>query len=425
MTHMDNERFSRLLAMNSYPAELIATAQVVVGGVGALGNELVKNLCLLGFRKLFLIDRDRVERSNLTRSVLFSEQDIGLPKIQVAAAAARRIYEDTEVSGHFGDVAEAGFGVFRTADLIFSDFDGFYPRIFFNDAAIKVGKPWIDAALGMDPLRGSVMLYQAGSLDRACFACRMGPQILVSSLVEEEGLIGCQELDSRRIEAGFLPTSPITASLIAAIQMQAGMDLLRFGLTEKNPWTKTGFSIDLNQLTATKTILRKVERCPVHDPGRPISAGSFLEASSWESDKTSVRQAFADVRAFMELKPAQPLYIQYHTLYKGIAHCLDCGAEERIFKPVYVIEARKKRGNPLPCSRCGSVHLSADAALGELSAVSEAEFPFPDMTLGAVGFRRLDIIKFFSEHEDTEVTCHAEISGDRAVVFRPMEKASA
>lgn len=422
MQSFDDERFSRLLAISSYPAAAVRDARVIVGGVGALGNELVKNLCLLGFRNLHLIDKDYVERSNLTRSVLFTEQDVGKSKVAVAAEAARRIYADVRISGQVGDVAEAGFGVFRRADLIFSDFDGFYPRLFINDAALKVKKPWIDAALGLDPHRGSVMVYDGSRLDRACFICRIGVETAVAELVASEGLIGCQLLDRRRIDAGFLPTAPTTAAAIAALQTQAGLELLRLGTSDENPWLHGGISLDLGRLTSTRLIQRRVERCPGHDARRGIDAGALLVSEEWRSETTTVGEAFRAVRSFMELERREKLYLQYHTLYKGIEHCRECGQAVFLFRPVYVVEARRKSGDPLPCPHCGSTDLESDDDFGELSAIEETDFPDLGMSLAEAGFRRLDIIKFFCEQAEREVVCHAEIAGDADEVFKPYLK---
>ena len=49
----------------------LAAATVVVIGVGALGNEVAKNLALAGIGRLVLCDPDVVSVSNLSRTVLF------------------------------------------------------------------------------------------------------------------------------------------------------------------------------------------------------------------------------------------------------------------------------------------------------------------------------------------------------------------
>ena len=54
---------------------------------GKYGHEILKNLALVGFENVLILDLDTIEISNLSRSVLFSEADIGQPKAQAAAVA--------------------------------------------------------------------------------------------------------------------------------------------------------------------------------------------------------------------------------------------------------------------------------------------------------------------------------------------------
>src|SRR5271167_4030844 len=73
----DQDRYSRLRLISWWRQERLRTARILVVGAGALGNEVVKNLALLGMGTTYLIDLDVVEPSNLSRSVLFREQDGG------------------------------------------------------------------------------------------------------------------------------------------------------------------------------------------------------------------------------------------------------------------------------------------------------------------------------------------------------------
>ena len=67
----ENDRYSRLKLIGWWEQEKIANAKILVVGAGALGNEVLKNLCLLGMGTIHIIDFDEVQESNLTRSVLF------------------------------------------------------------------------------------------------------------------------------------------------------------------------------------------------------------------------------------------------------------------------------------------------------------------------------------------------------------------
>ena len=94
-------------------AERVAAARIMVVGCGALGNEVLKNLALLGVGHLTLVDFDRVEPRNLSRSILFTEQDAMTqrPKVETAAERIREISPQTEVETINGDIAyDVGLG---------------------------------------------------------------------------------------------------------------------------------------------------------------------------------------------------------------------------------------------------------------------------------------------------------------------------
>ena len=91
---LDEDRYHRQSLITWWDQERLSDASVLVIGAGALGNELVKNLALVGVGTVVVVDLDQVENSNLSRGVLFREGDEGADKATVVAARAAELNPD-------------------------------------------------------------------------------------------------------------------------------------------------------------------------------------------------------------------------------------------------------------------------------------------------------------------------------------------
>ena len=97
----NDERFSRFRLIGWWNQEKLRSARVLVIGAGALGNEILKNMALLGFANIVVVDLDSIEASNLSRSILYRASDVGRRKADVAADAVRNIFPEATRSRHY------------------------------------------------------------------------------------------------------------------------------------------------------------------------------------------------------------------------------------------------------------------------------------------------------------------------------------
>ena len=117
-------------------------------GAGALGNEIVKNLALLGVGNVLIADMDRIENSNLSRSILYRAEDNGRFKAEAAAEAARNIWPQINAHAFVGNVVyDLGIGVYRWADVVIGGLDNREARLAINRNCWRVNRPWIDGAI--------------------------------------------------------------------------------------------------------------------------------------------------------------------------------------------------------------------------------------------------------------------------------------
>jgi len=213
------DRFERLCAIGWWDQKKLANTKALIIGAGALGNEVIKNLALLGIGHMVIVDMDRVEISNLSRSVLFRESDRNLPKAECAARAAKELYPVLEVIPITGNIlSDVGLGFFKWADVVVGALDNREARVFVNKACAIVNRPWIDG--GIEALNGIVRGFAPPST--ACYECTMG-KIDWEILNKRRS---CSLLARQAEMVGSVPTTITTASVIGAIQAQEVVKLV-------------------------------------------------------------------------------------------------------------------------------------------------------------------------------------------------------
>ena len=98
ITDPDTDRYHTFGYISWWQQEVVRNATVMVVGAGALGNEVLKNLALMGIGNILICDFDTIEDSNLSRSVLFRTTDRGRRKVDAAAERSQRAQQPMSMS---------------------------------------------------------------------------------------------------------------------------------------------------------------------------------------------------------------------------------------------------------------------------------------------------------------------------------------
>ena len=203
-----------------FKKEKVRDARVLVAGAGALGNEVVKNLALFGVGHIFVVDFDQIEISNLTRSVLFSEEDAysHAYKADIVAKRAMEINPQIKVTPIVGNLfSEVGLGIYRSVDVVIGCLDSRIARYLLNRLSLRAGKTWIDGSI--ENLTGTVRVFTPGI---SCYECGLSREEFNNIMLRT----GCADVVRTQGSAGRVATTPISASIVGALQVQEAMKII-------------------------------------------------------------------------------------------------------------------------------------------------------------------------------------------------------
>ncbi len=218
-TEIQEERYSRLRLIPWWDQSKIAACKVLVIGAGALGNEILKNLALLGFSQVVVMDMDRIDESNLSRTILYRSSDIGEFKVNAAAKAYKAISAAAVVQPIIANVTrDCGLGLFAWSDVILAGLDNREARLWINRSAWRTNRPWIDGAI--EGINGVARVFLPGV--PPCYECTLGE---VDWAILDRRM-SCNLLAYQEVTEGKIPTTPTIASIIAGIQVQEAVKLI-------------------------------------------------------------------------------------------------------------------------------------------------------------------------------------------------------
>ncbi len=319
------DRFARQRLIRWWDQKRMEGSVFLVAGCGALGNEVLKNLALLGAGRLIAADFDRIEEPNLSRSVLFRPGDEGRLKVEAAAGRIRELSPRTEVVPVAGDVtADVGLGIFLDADVVLSCVDNREARLFVNSACSKTGTPWIDGAI--EEISGTVRVFAPP--EGACYECGFTEEDYRSL----NARYSCAGLPSGSVAAGMVPTTPTVSSIIGGLMAQEAVKIVH-GL-DVRPSSAVMFSGLTNAFYTT--VLQARDGCLGHE-----SIGDLRESN------LTAGASVKDLLDFAGAGAAESTLL----LDRDVVESLSCGPCESSRR---IMRLRKKvPDEESACERCG------------------------------------------------------------------------
>jgi sulfur-carrier protein adenylyltransferase/sulfurtransferase len=244
-------RYSRHLIMPEVGLEgqsKLKSASVLIIGAGGLGTPSATYLAAAGVGRIGIVDFDVIEKSNLHRQVLYTEQDIGKSKADVARQRLLEINPNISVEAHKMRLDSSNaLAIFGAYDVIMDGTDNFPARYLVNDACVLLGKPNVYASIFRFEGQASVFYAREGPCYR-CLYPEPPPPGLVPSCAEGGVL-------------GVLP------GIMGSIQAAQAIDLI---LGKGRPLIGRLILFDALDMTFKELKLRKDPHCSVCGPNPTV-----------------------------------------------------------------------------------------------------------------------------------------------------------
>lgn len=302
---MNNQRYLRNNLVDWFSQEAVQKLSVGIIGCGAVGNEVVKNLALLGVGRLDVYDFDKIEVHNLTKSVLFRESDIGRNKSDVAAERAMEIDPNISVRsfpGDFWDVMK--LDVLQKYDVVICCVDNFEARLRINRLCVLLSVDLIDT--GIDSRFVNVNVYPfSKSREVACYECNLPPGVYQ----QVEKRYSCGWLRRISYIEKIIPTTTITASIAGAIAASYALRLKAGDTKSKRIFGDSILGI------FSQTDLASNPTCPTCSDREEVI---IMKASP--KIFTSISEFPIGVGEEIFLETSEPILIEYR--------CVDCHPQE-------------------------------------------------------------------------------------------------
>ncbi|MEO7252202.1 MAG: molybdopterin-synthase adenylyltransferase MoeB [Arenimonas sp.] len=251
-----SERYARQLRLPQVGMagqKQLEKARILLVGAGGLGSPAAFYLAAAGVGFLRLVDDDVVDRSNLHRQILHTEDRIGQLKVESAARSLHALNPRPQIDARAMRLtAENVESLLADVDVAIDGADNFPARYLLSDACVKLGKPLVYGAVHR--FEGQVSVFDAGRQrgEAPCYRC------LFPQAPPTQDAPNCAE-------AGVLGVVP---GIIGLLQATEAIKLI-LGIGHSLAGRLLHF--DALAMRFRETRLRPDPQCSVCAPNRPLA----------------------------------------------------------------------------------------------------------------------------------------------------------
>lgn len=146
-----NERYARHYALSDFGFEgqqKLLQAKVLVTGAGGLGCPALQYLAGAGIGTVGIVDHDQISLSNLQRQTLYSTDDVGKMKAEIASLKLKKLNPEINIESHQVELtSKNSWNIISEYDVVVDCTDNFATRYLINDACVLLNKPLIFGAI--------------------------------------------------------------------------------------------------------------------------------------------------------------------------------------------------------------------------------------------------------------------------------------